>query len=448
MLNNGGWDEGRPIALWIDNDTTFRAFTFTKASSTSGNITNLDLYKDRVIVKHEGTIGTSTTNADLDSYDGDDDVDIPFKVTGANLDVNATTTLYVAPGSEFAPGGTVTLHGNALTANGDGDLRLATGLRQDGTASTSILTMGAYDLSVAGNWFASSTSIFTHTGTVTFTSTSSATKLIVATSSPFASTTFNGVSGSWSFGANAATTSGLFTITNGSVTATSTSLTILKDFAQNGTFNANGGSLIFGPVASVPTGPTYQGGADVTGATNSGAGNEKTYSHFVSGSYAYTATNNNATACSQTAGSAIGCELKVYDISNPGSPTYVGGADATGATNSGTGDIVSYVVFVSGDYAYFRSRHSHVQGRRGRFGLDKLRSGCRRFRYPLCLRGLCLCGERQCHESCLYFRPWLRTDGLFRCYTGKSDLRWRRGRFWLDKLRIGGWQCSSYHCFR
>jgi hypothetical protein len=101
---------------------------------------------------------------------------------------------------------------------------------------------------------------------------------------------------------------------------------------------------------------TYKGGADVSGSTNSGTGNSAFNEVAVSGRYQYIAASGNATACSQTAGSAIGCELQVYDISNPGTPTYVGGADASGSTNSGTGNSAFNEVAVSGRYAYVASQ--------------------------------------------------------------------------------------------
>ena len=196
---------GMPIHVWVDGDSTFRAFAFTKASSTANNITGLDLYKNTVIVKHEGFTGTSTTNADLGVYDADDNGSIQFRVTGSNIAVNAANTLYVAAGSEFKPGGTITLFGNAANANGDGDLRLATGLRQDGVASTSILTMESNALDLAGNWYASSTATFRHAGIVTFNSSSTGNKLIFATSSPFYDLSFSGT-GPKKFAADATTT--------------------------------------------------------------------------------------------------------------------------------------------------------------------------------------------------------------------------------------------------
>src|SRR3989344_4049531 len=134
---------GNPLTIWVDGDATFRAAAVTKASSTSNNISSLNLFQNRVIVKHEGFTATSTTNADLGAYDGDDDADIQFSVSGTVLSVNAGGALFIASGSEFAPGGTISMNGNGPSGTfPDGSLRLATGLRQGGTGATSILTLG------------------------------------------------------------------------------------------------------------------------------------------------------------------------------------------------------------------------------------------------------------------------------------------------------------------
>ena len=237
---------GERFLAWTPGEGTSTAITFTKASSTANSIPKIDLYQNRVTIKHEGFTGTSTTNADLDFYDADQDTDIPLRVTSGALAVNKSKELHISPGTEFAPGGAVTLHGNASTTNPDGDIHLATGLRQDGTATSSILTMGANALTLVGNWFASSTAIFTHTGTVTFNSTSTGQqKNIIATSTPFSTLTFNGSGGSWTFGANAATSTGNLTITAGAVTAPSTYLYLGGDFSRSGTFTHNSGTTTF-----------------------------------------------------------------------------------------------------------------------------------------------------------------------------------------------------------
>lgn len=102
---------------------------------------------------------------------------------------------------------------------------------------------------------------------------------------------------------------------------------------------------------SNPVSPVYVGGADASGATNSGIINVNFNGISISGNYAFIATSNNVTACSST--TATGCELKVFNISNPANPAYVGGADETGTTNSGVGNTTSFQkVRVYGNYAY------------------------------------------------------------------------------------------------
>jgi hypothetical protein len=103
---------------------------------------------------------------------------------------------------------------------------------------------------------------------------------------------------------------------------------------------------------STPATPTYVGGGDASGSTNTGTGNLLVLGITIKDNYAYTTWNASATECSQTVGSAIGCELKVWDISTPSTPTYVGGGDASGSTNTGTGSLITRSVAISGHYAY------------------------------------------------------------------------------------------------
>ncbi|MDP3784689.1 MAG: hypothetical protein Q8R12_01270 [bacterium] len=262
-VNETGISAGIPVQVWIDGDTSFRAFAFTKASSTSNNISGLDLYRNRVILKHEGFTGTTTRNVDLDVYDGGDDADIQFSVSGTDLAVNAAQMLYVAPGSEFAPGGALTIAGNASSTITDGSLKLPTGQRQDGTATSSIMTLGG-NLTLAGSLFASSTSKFTSgSNTVTFSATTTG-KNIYATSSPLGNVTFSGVGGGWTFGGNASTTN--FFINGGvsSVTAPSGLLSISGNYNATSTFTHNSGTILFDGA----------GAQSIAGATSTSAFND------------------------------------------------------------------------------------------------------------------------------------------------------------------------------
>ncbi len=110
---------------------------------------------------------------------------------------------------------------------------------------------------------------------------------------------------------------------------------------------------------STPTAPAYAGGADASGTTNSGSASNTFNSVAVSGGYVYVATaGNSAAACAQAAGSAIGCELQDYSISNPAAPAYAGGADASGTTNSGSASGNFNEITVAGGSAYIAATGS------------------------------------------------------------------------------------------
>jgi len=106
--------------------------------------------------------------------------------------------------------------------------------------------------------------------------------------------------------------------------------------ANSGTCNSTtntGCELMIYDVTN-PTIPTYVGGADTA--------DNDINSVFVSGKYVYLAKNGNVGTCSSTTNT--GCELQIYDVSNPSNPVFVGGAS--------NGDDFASSVFVSGRYAY------------------------------------------------------------------------------------------------
>lgn len=241
-----------PIIAWLDGGMSQKAVAITKASSTllGANIAGLDLYKNAVIVKQEGA--TSTNISDLARYDGDNDSDLPYIANNGTLAVNASNTLYVWPGSEFRPGGPVTVHASSSSVNGDGSVRLARGVssQQGGAASSSILTMASSTLTLGGSFYASSSSIFTSLATTTFNATTTG-KQIIATSSPFYHLAFDGIGGTWTFKDYPATTTGNFFILNGTTTAPGTTtrqgitLSIGGNYFNGAKFLSNNGTTTF-----------------------------------------------------------------------------------------------------------------------------------------------------------------------------------------------------------
>ncbi len=190
-----GLAPGIPVSLWVDSDSAFRAYSFTKSSSSANFITGFDLYKNVIRVKHEGllsTTGTTTSNAELGLWDFDDNASIQFTANANNLSVFAGQKLLVGYGTHFVPGGTVITHSSSTAISPSGDFQL-----EERNSTSSMITLGG-TLTVAGSYYASSSSIMNTNGHgVLFTATSSG-KIIVGEmigDSAFASTTFAGLGG-------------------------------------------------------------------------------------------------------------------------------------------------------------------------------------------------------------------------------------------------------------
>jgi hypothetical protein len=103
---------------------------------------------------------------------------------------------------------------------------------------------------------------------------------------------------------------------------------------------------------SSSTNPIYVAGRDADGSSTGVGTIVNFYDILVSDGYLYGVKSTNATACSQSAGSAIGCELMVFDVSDPTNPTYVAGRDNNG-TATGTSNVYQgYTVAKSGNTLY------------------------------------------------------------------------------------------------
>lgn len=91
----------------------------------TANISNLDIYANRVIARHQDV--TPLSIADMVLFDNDDDSDIRFSATttgSATLGVLPGNSLFIFASTTFAPGGNVTLFGNASTSVTEGTLQL------------------------------------------------------------------------------------------------------------------------------------------------------------------------------------------------------------------------------------------------------------------------------------------------------------------------------------
>ncbi|XOU93991.1 MAG: MerR family transcriptional regulator [Candidatus Kerfeldbacteria bacterium] len=96
---------GDPIVLYIDNSETPHATTATLAADISSNISGLNLYQNRMIVRHENA--GPMTNAKLLTGDNAD-AGIRYAVIAGALTTESGMELHAWTGDTFDPGGMVT----------------------------------------------------------------------------------------------------------------------------------------------------------------------------------------------------------------------------------------------------------------------------------------------------------------------------------------------------
>jgi lipopolysaccharide export system protein LptA len=232
------YSTGDTIIVYLDTNGGERSATMT-VDPQQTNISNMDLYRNRVIVRHEDT--SPITITDLAKYDSSDDSDIPFTATVGTpdtLSLPAHIELHVWNNKSFAPGGNSTLVGGGSADTYDGSLHV-------GTGGSFIASNDEY-LSVGGSFTLDSSAVFTSaSSTILFTATTTG-KTITVNSSPLSFVAFTGVSGGWTFSGAHATATGNVVIANGSVTLPSGTLALGDSFLNTGgTFVAGGGTAKF-----------------------------------------------------------------------------------------------------------------------------------------------------------------------------------------------------------
>lgn len=161
--------------------------------SVPNQITDFDLYQNRVIVRHEDISPLSI--ADMNTFDAGDEADLPFTVSTSStpdtLNVAAGSGLYVWGNNTFDPDGLVTLDGTGATFV-DGTLTIGPGATYQATG-TNALTVGGSFTGEAGAVYNGANSL------VTFTATGTGQMIASAASSTFSlyDVAFTGVGGAW-----------------------------------------------------------------------------------------------------------------------------------------------------------------------------------------------------------------------------------------------------------
>ncbi len=226
-FNGVSYSTSDNIIVYIDGEAPNAA---TVSQDPVSSIADMELYENRVIVRHEGT--NPLTIADMAVYDSSDDPgDVPFTAVDAGSDtlsLPADYKLLVWTGKEFAPNGDVTLSGGGAGQAYDGTLELQTNALFTAAGSESHSIGGSMILGTGATFSAAQSTItFTTTGLL---------RTVNTNEDPFYNVVFNG-SGSWTMPDQTATAQNNFTITAGDVTLPLGTTTVA------GSFNTTGGSF-------------------------------------------------------------------------------------------------------------------------------------------------------------------------------------------------------------
>ncbi len=225
------------VTVYLDTDGGARGAVVTKTPTT--NLSNMNVYANRVIVRHEDVL--PLTIADMVMYDGDNDADIPFiAATGTpdSLVLRPNTELFVFAGETFAPGGNITLTGNANNNSYEGTLALGNG--------ATFTAAGTETHSLAGRLVLGSGAVFTPaSSTILFTATTTGKSVTGTSTITFNEVAFTGVGGSWNLGANLAI-NGDMLVATGTVTGTSNITLPTGSFTGDGLLSLGMGTVSLG----------------------------------------------------------------------------------------------------------------------------------------------------------------------------------------------------------
>ena len=231
------------MTVYLDTGGGAQAALVTK--SASADLTGINLYQHRVILRHEDV--NTMSIADMKAYDKTNDTDIPFTVSTSSVPFTLTTdpetSLWIWNSKTFIPGGNITLNSGGSGQNYDGTLVIDNNAIFT-TQGTETHTLGGGFVANAGATFTAASSIFNFTATTTGKS------IIGVAPLTFYRMIFSGSGGGWSinqaltvgenFLANAGTVSGA-----SNVSVTGTTITGAGAIAMTGgTFTLiNGGTF-------------------------------------------------------------------------------------------------------------------------------------------------------------------------------------------------------------
>ncbi len=190
-----------------------RAVAVTK--TPTDDINDLDLYTNRVIVRHEDV--DPLTIADMAVYDSTDDTDIRFTAATGTIDtltLQNNTELHLWATTTFTPDGDITLNANASGNTYDGSLHIANGATFTGAGTSTYTIGGNIAMDSSSTFIPASTSVL-----MTATTTGKAIMTVGAETLTLHDLSFVGNGGGWNLNGNISAT-GDIAVSTGTLTGT------------------------------------------------------------------------------------------------------------------------------------------------------------------------------------------------------------------------------------
>ena len=244
-IPNVAFSPADTLTVYIDGNARKAV---TVSADPVSSISNLHLYENRVIVRHENTSPLSI--ADMAVWDSSDDADILFTAVDAGTDtlsLAADQKLLIWNGKTFEPAGNVTVTGGGAGGAQDGTLEAQT--------NATFRALGTETHAIGGSMIFGTGATFTAGQSTTTFTTTGASRTVDVNSNPFYNVAFTG-SGSWNVTDATFTSNRSLTQSNGAVTFGSGTTTVGASFnATAGSFTMGGSALVF---TSTTTGNTVR----------------------------------------------------------------------------------------------------------------------------------------------------------------------------------------------
>ncbi len=224
---------GDPVmTVYLDTNGGAQGTVVTK--TPTANITDFDIYENRVVTRHEDV--EPMTILDMAVFDNDNDTDIRYRAATGTLTVLSNTELHIASSTTFDPDGDITIEGNASSTAFDGSLHIDNDALFTGSGTSTYSVAGSFMMDEGAQYTPASTTVIM-TATTTGKTVTTATGQEIS----FNNLQFTGINGGWNINSDIESL-GSIIVSTGTVTGTGDITVVNGSISGNGTLSMGMGT--------------------------------------------------------------------------------------------------------------------------------------------------------------------------------------------------------------